>query len=181
MIPRKPVTIGHEQVNASTETNAVSPTLERGAVSLKDLAKAGKAAEAGAEVDHAREADHDLAPDPVPIDRVVEAEAVPVALKAAEDQAPKHRKVLVLLRVPKAGLRHLVGTQRQKPYAVHISRINVKPRSAHISTMVHVGSIRKVTARRARTVSSNILMNLEPLHGALQKDQSHPTKNGKPT
>ncbi len=71
MIPRKPVTIGHEQVNASTETNAVFPILERGEVSQRDQAKAGKAAEAGAEVDHAREVDHDLAPDPAPIDRVV--------------------------------------------------------------------------------------------------------------
>ncbi len=162
-IPRRSVTIGHEQVNASTETNAVFPILERGEVSQRDQAKAGKAAEAGAEVDHARKVDHDHAPDPAPIDRVVEAEAVPVALKAAEDQAPKHRKVLVPLRAPKAGQRDSVGTQQQKLCAVHISRINAIPKSADTSTMDLVGSIRKVTAKRVRTANSNISTNLEPL------------------
>ncbi len=179
MMPRKPVTIGHEQVNASTETNAVSPTLGRGAVSLKDLAKAGKAAEAGAEADHAHEAGHDLVPDPVPIDRVVEAEAVPVALRAAEDQAPKHRKVLVLLRVPKAGPKDSVGTRQRKLYAVHISRINVIPKSADISTMDLVGSTRRVTAKRAKTASSNRSTNLEPPLDAHQIDRNHPTRRGR--
>ncbi len=135
MIPRNPITIGHEQVNASTGTNAVSPTLERGAVSLKDLAKAEKAAEAGAEADHAHEADHDLALDPVPIDQAVEAEAAPVALRAAEDQAPNHQEVLVLLRVLKAGPKDSVGTQQQKLYAVRISRINAIPTNADTSAI----------------------------------------------
>ncbi len=179
MIPRNPVTIGHEQVNASTGTNAVSPTLERGAVSLTDLAKAEKAAEAGAEADHAHEADRDLALDPVPIDRVVEAEAVPVALKAAEDQAPKHRKVLVLLRAPKAGQRDSVGTQQQKLCAVHISRINAIPTSADTSTMDLVGSTRRVTAKRAKTASSNISTNPEPPLDAHQIDRNRPTRRGR--
>ena len=179
MIQRNPVTIGHEQVNASTGTNAVFPTLERGAVSLKDLAKAEKAAEAGAEADHAHEADHDLALDPVPIDRAVEAEAVPVALRAAEDQAPKHRKVLVLLRVPKAGPKDSVGTRQQKLYAVHISRINAIPKSADTSTMGLVGSLRKVTAKMAKTASSSISTNPEPPLDAHQIDRNHPTRRGR--
>ncbi len=179
MIPRKPATIGHEQVNANTETNAVFPILEREEVSLRDLAKAGKAAEAGAEVDHAREADHDIAPDPVPIDRVVGAEAVPVALKAAEGQAPKHRKVLVPLRAPKAGQRDSVGTQQQKLCAVHISRINAIPKSADTSTMGLVGSLRKVTAKRARTASSNTLTNPVPLLDAHQIDRNRPRRGRK--
>ena len=179
MIPRNPVTIGRELANASTVTSAVFPILEREAVSLKDLAKAEKAVEAGAEADHAHEADHDLAPDPVPIDRVVGAEAVPVALRAAEDQAPKHRKVLVLLRVPKAGPKDSVGTQQRKLYAVHISRINAIPTSADISTMDLVGSTRRVTAKRAKTASSNISTNLEPPLDAHQIDRNHPTRRGR--
>ncbi len=73
------------------------------------------------------EVDHDRALDPAPTDQgtAVEAEAVPVAQGVAGDPARKHRRVLVLLKVPKAGLRNLVGTQRQQVYAVHISRINV--------------------------------------------------------
>ncbi len=178
MIPRKPVTIGHEQVNASTGTNACFPILERGAVSPKDLAKAEKAVEAGAEADHAHGA-HDLALNPVPADRAVGAEAVPVARRAAEDQAQKHRKVLVLLRVLKAGPKDSGGTRQQKLYAVHISRINAIPRSADTSTMDLVGSLRKVTAKRAKTASSSISTNPEPPLDAHQIDRNHPTRRGR--
>ena len=179
MIPRKPVTIGHEQVNASTETNAVFPILERGEESQRDRAKAGKAAEAEAGADRAREVDHDHALDPAPIDRVVEAEAVPAVLRAAVDQAPKRQKVLVLLRAPKAGRKGLEEIQHRRLYAVHISRINVTPKSADTSTMDLVDSIRKVSAKRVRTANSNISMNLGPLQDAHRIDRSHPTKRGR--
>jgi len=161
---------------------AVSLILEKEG-KRKDQAKAERAAEVGAEVEvvHVLEVDHDHAPDPAPIDQgiVVEAEAVPAAREAAGDPALKHPGVLALPRAPKAGQTNLVETQHQRLYAVHILKTNVTPRNAHISTMDHAGSTRKVTARRARTVSSNALMNLEPLRGAPRKDQSHPTKRGR--
>ena len=98
----------------------------------KDQAKAERAAEAGAEAEMVRvlEVDHDHAPDPAPIDQgvVVEAEAVPAAREAAGDPALKHPGALALPRVPKAGQRSLVETQRQRLYAVHISRTNVTPK-----------------------------------------------------
>ena len=149
-----------------------------------DRAKAkGKAAEVGAEVEvvPVLEVNHDHALDPAPIDPgiAVEAEAVPAAQGVADVPDQRHRGVLALPRAPKAGQRNLVGTQRQRLYAVHTSRTNVEPRSAHISTMAHVGSTRKVTAKRARTVSSNTLMNLETLRGAPRIDQNHQTKLGR--
>ena len=178
MIPRNPVTIGRELANASTVTSAVFPILEREAVSLKDLAKAEKAAEAGAEADHAHGA-HDLVLNPVPADRAVGAEAVPVARRAAEDRARKLRKVLVLLRVQRAGPRNPEGTQQQKLYAVLILRINAILRSVDISTTDLAGSLRKVTAKRARTASSNTLTNPVPLLDAHQIDRNRPKRGRK--
>ena len=178
MIPRNPVTIGRRRVNVSTVTSAVFPILEREAVSLKDLAKAEKAAEAGAEADHAHGA-HDLVLNPVPADRAVGAEAVPVARRAAEDRARKLQKALALLRVRKAGPRHSEGTQQQKLYAVHILRINAIPRSVDISTMDLAGSLRKVTAKRAKIASSSISTNPVPLLDAHQIDRNHPTRRGR--
>ena len=184
MIQESLATIGREPANVSTVTTVVSLILEQEG-KRRDQAKAERAAAVGAEVEvvHVLEVDHDHAPDPAPIDRgiVVEAEAVPAVREVAGDPALEHPGVLALPRVPKAGQRSLVGTQRRRPYAVPISRINVKPRSALTSTMAHVDSTKRVTAKRARTASSNILTNLEPLHGALQKDQSHPIRMGRRT
>ncbi len=175
-IPRNPVTIGRRRVNASAETNAVFPTLERKAAkSLKAAAKAEKAAEVGAVHAHGV---HDLALNPAPAGRVVEAEAVPAALRVAEDQAPNHRKVLALLRVLKEGPRDSVGTLQQKLYAVRISRTNANPRNAHTSTMDHVGSTRKGTARKAKTASFNTSMNPALPQGALLTG-SRPTRRGR--
>ncbi len=178
MIPRNPVTTGRELANASTVTSAVFPILEREAVSLKDLAKAEKAAEAGAEADHAHGA-HDLVLNPVPADRAVEAEAVPVARRAAEDRARRLQKVHALPRVRKAGPRNSEGTQQQKLYAVHILRINAILRSVDISTVDLAGSLRKVTAKRARTASSNTLMNPVPLVDAHQIDRNRKRRGRK--
>ena len=177
-------TIGSELANVNTETNAVSPILEKEG-RRKEQAKAARAAEVGAEAEvaHVLEVDHDHAPDPAPIGQgiVVEAEAVPAVREVAGDPALEHPGVLALPRAPRAGQRSLVGTRRRRPYAVPISRINVKPRSAHISTMVHAGSARKVAARRAKTASSNTLTNLVPLRGALQGGQHLLKRRGRKT
>ncbi len=183
MIPRNLATIGSELANASTETNAVFPILVKEEERRKDRAKAERAAGAGAEagVVHAPEVDRDRALDPAPIGQgaVVEAEAVPAVQRAVEDPALKRQKVLALLRAPKAGRRSLEEIQRRRLYAVHISRINVIPKSADTSTMDLVDSIRKVTAKRVRTANSNMSMNLEPLQDTHRIDRSHPTKRGR--
>ncbi len=176
MIPRSPVTTGRRRANANMETNAASPTLERKAAkSLKAAAKAEKAAEVGAV--HAHEV-HDLALNPAPAGRVVEAEVVPAALGVAEDQAPNHRKVLALLRVLKEGPRDSVEILQQKLYAGHISRTNANPRNVLTSTMDHVGSIRKGTARKENIASFNTLTNPALPQGALLTG-SRPTRRGR--
>ncbi len=157
-------------------TNAASPTLEREAArSLKAAAKAEKAAEVGAVHAHGV---HDLALNPAPAGRVVEAEVVPAALRVAEDQAPNHRKVLALLRVLKEGPRDSVEILQQKPYAVRILRTNASPRNVLTSTMDHVGSIRMGTARKAKTASFNTLTNPALPQGALLIG-SRPTRRGR--
>ena len=176
MIPRNPVTIGRRRANASMVTNAASPTLEREAArNRRAAAKAEKAAEVGAV--RAHEA-HDLALSPAPDDRAVEAGAVPAAPRAAEGQAPNHQEVLALLRVLKEGPRDSVEILQQKLYAVRISRTNANPRNVLTSTMDHVGSIRKGTARKGKTASFNTSMNPALPQGALLTG-SRPTKRGR--
>ncbi|MDP7559370.1 MAG: hypothetical protein QF745_02380, partial [Planctomycetota bacterium] len=158
------------------ETNVVSPILGREAArNRRAEAKAEKAAEVGAV--RAHEA-HDLALSPAPDGRAVEAGAVPAALRAAEGQAPSHPEVLVLLRVLREEPRDSAETQRQRPYAVHISRTNASPRSVLTSTMDRAGSLRKGIARKAKTASFNTLMNPALPHGALQTG-SRPTRKGR--
>ena len=176
MIPRKPVTIGRRRANANMVTNAASPILGREAArNRRAAAKAEKAAEVGAV--HAHEA-HDLALNPAPAGRVVEAGVVPAALKVAEDQAPNHQEALALLRVLKEEPRNSVEILQQKLYAVRISRTNANPRNVLTSIMDRAGSIRKDIARKARTANFNTLMNPALPQGALLTG-SRPTRRGR--
>ncbi len=157
-------------------TNAASPILGREAArNRRAAAKAEKAAEVGAV--HAHEA-HDLALNPAPDGRAVEAGVVPAAPRAAEGQAPDHPEVLVLLRVLREEPRGSAETQQQRPYAVHISRTNANPRNVLTSIMDRAGSIRKDIARKARTANFNTLMNPALPRGALPTG-SRPTRRGR--
>ena len=120
-------------------TNVAFPTLEKEAVrNRRAEAKAEKAAEVGAV--RVREV-RVPALSPVPDDLAVGAGAVPAAQGVAGGQARNHQEVLVLLRVQREEPKDSAETQRQRPYAVHISRTNASPRSVPTSTMGRAGSL----------------------------------------